>query len=488
MVEQQDRPTRLRPVRKGAAERIGGARDAAGAAQARAKAGPRRPSARDTVGTTLALRSTLSRLRPGRRGSGRGPHPSLPYYFLIGATFLLIVVGLLEVYSASTVHNLLTGKPELGTVERQAVSAVIGVPILVAAARLPVRFYRALAYPLLLVTLVMLLLVLILGQVSTGGNKNWLVFGPLTIQPSEFAKFALVLWGADLLARKEKRLVGWDHLIVPLLPMSGLIIGLVMLGGDMGTSMIIAAIAFALLWVVGAPGRLFAVLTGSAAGLAAVAVLLRPSRVRRFTAFLDPTADPQGTGFQAVHSFSALSTGGWFGVGLGASREKWGSLPEAQTDFIFAIIGEELGLIGAVAVLLLFGLIGYAGVRIALRAQDSFVRLASGAVTAWLMAQVMINLGAVLGVLPIAGVPLPFVSYGGSSLLPSMAAIGMLVSFARTSDVRTGDGGAERTDKLSARAGAAPSAVAGAGRARPAAAAAGGARRPQAEREEGRKP
>ena len=377
-----------------------------------------------------SLGAALARLRPGRARADRDGHPMLPYYFLVGATFLLVGVGLLEVYSASTVHNLLTGKPELGTIERQAVSAAIGVPILIAAARLPVRFYRALAYPLLIATLLMLMLVLAIGSQS-GGNQNWLVFGPLTIQPSEFAKFALVLWGADLLARKEKRLTTWDHLIVPLLPMAGLIIGLVMLGGDMGTSMIIAAIAFALLWIVGAPGRLFTALTGSGAFLAAVAVLLRPSRVRRFTTFLDPTADPQGTGFQAVHSFSALSTGGWFGVGVGASREKWGSLPEAQTDFIFAIIGEELGLIGALSVLALFGMIGYAGVRIALRAEDTFVRLAAGAVTAWLMVQVMINLGAVLGILPIAGVPLPFVSYGGSSLLPSMAAIGMLISFAR---------------------------------------------------------
>ena len=427
-----------------------------------------------------SIHAVLGWLRPGRRRTEEGGHPLLPYYFLIGATFLLVAVGLLEVYSASTVHNLLTGKPELGTVERQAVSAVIGIPILIIAARLPVRFYRVAAYPLLIVTLVLLVMVLALGRQSTGGNQNWLVFGPLTIQPSEFAKFALVLWGADLLARKEKRLASWDHLIVPLLPMSGLIVGLVMLGGDMGTSMIIAAIAFALLWIVGAPGRLFATLTGGAAGLAALAVLIRPSRVRRFTAFLDPTADPQGTGFQAVHSFSALSTGGWFGVGVGASREKWGSLPEAQTDFIFAIIGEELGLIGALAVLALFGMIGYAGVRIALRAEDGFVRLASGAVTAWLMAQVMINLGAVLGILPIAGVPLPFVSYGGSSLLPSMAAIGMLISFART-----GDGGSARTDKLSPRAGAASSTVAGSGHPRPAAAA-GSATRPKAQRKEGR--
>jgi cell division protein FtsW len=184
---------------------------------------------------------------------------------------------------------------------------------------------------------------------------------------------------------------------------------------------------------VGAPGRRFTVLTGGAAGLATLAVLVRPSRVRRFTEFLSSSsADPSSTGYQAAQGFSALSSGGWFGVGLGASREKWGQLPEAQTDFIFAIIGEELGLIGALAVLALFILIGYAGLRIAVGAHDGFVRLASAAVTGWLMAQTLINLGAVLGVLPIAGVPLPFVSYGGSSLLPSLAAVGMLLSFART--------------------------------------------------------
>jgi cell division protein FtsW len=206
-----------------------------------------------------------------------------------------------------------------------------------------------------------------------------------------------------------------------------------MLGGDMGTSMVIAAIAFSLLFVVGAPARLFTVLTGGAAGLATLAVLIRPSRVRRFTEFLSSSsADPSGTGYQAAQGFSALSSGGWFGVGLGASREKWGQLPEAQTDFIFAIIGEEMGLFGALTVLALFVVVGYSGLRIALSAQDGFIRLASAAVTGWLMAQTLINLGAVLGVLPIAGVPLPFVSYGGSSLLPSLAAVGMLLSFART--------------------------------------------------------
>ena len=236
------------------------------------------------MGVVVRARTGLAQARQWLR------HPMTPYFILIGATTLLVGVGLLEVYSASTTSNLVSGKPELGTIAKQAASAAIGVPLLVVAARLPVRAYRLMAYPLLLLTLVLLVAVLAFGQVSSGGNQNWLVLGPLTIQPSEFAKFALVLWGADLLARKEKRLASWDHLIVPLLPMSGLIIGLVMLGGDMGTSMVIAAIAFSLLWVVGAPGRLFTVLTGGAAGLATLAVLMRPSRVRRFTEFLSSSS------------------------------------------------------------------------------------------------------------------------------------------------------------------------------------------------------
>jgi cell division protein FtsW len=298
------------------------------------------------------------------------------------------------------------------------------------ASRMPPKAYRALAYPILVGTVLLLLLVLAVGS-SHNGNKNWLILGPLTVQPSEFAKLALVLWGADLLVRKEKLLKTWDHLLVPLVPGAVLIIGLVMLGGDMGTSMIIVAIVFCLLWTAGAPFRLFSILLASAVGLAALAVITRPSRFRRFTTFLNPQSDPTGSGYQALQSFHALAGGGWFGVGLGASKQTWGALPEVQTDMIFAIVGEELGLVGALTVLALFLILAYAGIRIALRTPDPFVRLTAAGVSVWLSAQMMINLGAVTGVLPIAGVPLPFVSYGGSSLLPSLTAVGMLMSFAR---------------------------------------------------------
>jgi cell division protein FtsW len=352
------------------------------------------------------------------------------YYLLIGSVSLLLGIGLLEVFSASTVNNMVNGRPWLSSIQNQAVSAMLGIPLMWLASRLPAPVYRKLAYPAMVGTVLLLLLVLAIGS-SHNGNKNWLIVGPLTVQPSEFAKLALVLWGADLLVRKEKLLKSWDHLLVPLVPGAVLIISLVMIGGDMGTSMIIVAIVFGLLWTAGAPFRLFTILLLSAVGLAALAVVTRPSRAKRFTNFLNPDADPNGTGYQAVHSFQALAGGGWFGVGLGASKQKWGTLPEVQTDFIFAIVGEELGLIGALTVLALFLTLAYAGIRIAVRTPDPFVRLTAASISVWLSSQMMINLGAVTGVLPIAGVPLPFVSYGGSSLLPSMIAVGMLMSFAR---------------------------------------------------------
>ncbi|MEZ0111888.1 cell division protein FtsW [Catenulispora sp. EB89] len=352
------------------------------------------------------------------------------YYLLLGAVLLLLGIGLLEVFSASSVNNLVNGRPMLSSISNQAVSASLGLALMWGASRLPPRAYRALAYPALVGTVLLLLLVLAVGS-SHNGNKNWLIIGPLTVQPSEFAKLALVLWGADLLVRKEKLLTTWDHLLVPLVPGAVLIIALVMMGGDMGTSIIIVAIVFCLLFTAGAPGRLFSILLCSAVGLTALAILMRPSRVRRFTNFLSPENDPGGTGYQAIHAFQALASGGWFGEGLGASKQRWGQLPEVQTDMIFAIIGEELGLIGALTVLALFLTLAYAGIRLALRTTDPFVRLVSASVTVWLAAQMMINLGAVTGVLPIAGVPLPFVSYGGSSLLPSLTAVGMLMSFAR---------------------------------------------------------
>jgi cell division protein FtsW len=318
-------------------------------------------------------------------------------------------------------------------VQKQATWVGLGLPLMWLASRLPVRAYRKLAVPSLLISLLLLAVVLIPGVGrEVNGNRNWIdVGGPFQLQPAEGAKLAIVLWGADLLTRKHSLLTQWSHLLVPLVPAVGGVVVLVLVGGDLGTALVLLAILMALLFFVGAPMRLFGTLTLAVTCFVVFLVQLEPYRVRRVTTFLDPFAAYHGSGWQGAQSIFALASGGLSGLGLGASREKWGYLPEAHTDFIFAIIGEELGLFGTLAVLLLFAALGYAGLRIARRTRDRFVMLAASAATAWVLVQALVNIGAVLGVLPITGIPLPLVSYGGSALLPTMVALGMLLSFAK---------------------------------------------------------
>jgi cell division protein FtsW len=363
--------------------------------------------------------------------------PATPYYLVLGASTLLLVLGLVMVFSASSVVAFAFLGSSMAIVSKQALWVVIGLPLMWCASRLPVRAWRIVAYPSLVGSLALLVLVVVAGT-SVHGNRNWLDFGgPFRLQPSEFAKLGLVLWSADLLARKDKLIGQWKHLLVPILPVGGLVLALVLLGGDLGTAIIIAAILAALLWFAGAPLRLYFASAVPALLVVAYMVNTRSARMSRINVWLHPSqADPLNNGLQALHGKFALASGGWWGVGLGGSKEKWGALPEAHTDFIFAIIGEELGLLGTLAVLGLFGVIGYAGLRIAIDATVPFVRYASAGVTSWILVQALINIGAVVGLLPITGVPLPLVSYGGSALLPTMLGIGMLLSFARPRTTR----------------------------------------------------
>ena len=310
--------------------------------------------------------------------------------------------------------------------------------LLLVASRMPVKLHRALAYPMLAGAVFLMVLVQVPGiGVAVNGNQNWISLGgSFQLQPSEFGKLALVLWGADLLARKQDKrlLTQWKHMLVPLVPVAvhaarpdharrrhG--------HGDH-------------------PHR-HPVRPAVAGRRAHPAVRRACSSVaacdrRRCSSRPAPTGWPgshcigatePGPGatacWQAVHGIYALASGGWFGSGLGASVEKWGQLPEPHTDFIFAVTGEELGLAGTLSVLALFAALGYAGIRVAGRTEDPFVRYAAGGVTTWITAQAVINIGAVLGLLPIAGVPLPLFSYGGSALLPTMFAVGLLIAFAR---------------------------------------------------------
>ncbi|MDT0447251.1 putative lipid II flippase FtsW [Streptomyces johnsoniae] len=362
--------------------------------------------------------------------------PLTAYYIVMGTGLLITLLGLVMVFSASQIQALRYDLPATFYFRKQLLAAVLGTVLLFLASRIPVRLLRALTYPFLVCSTVLLVAVQVPGiGVEVNGSTNWIaVGGSFQLQPSEFAKLALVLWGADLLARKgDKRLLTqWRHLLVPLVPGALLVCGLVMVGGDMGTVMILAAILFALLWLAGAPTRLFAGVLVASAALGALFIATAPHRMDRL-ACMGATDPGEGDRcWQAVHGIYALASGGWFGSGLGASVEKWGELPEPHTDFIFAITGEELGLAGTLSVLALFAALGYAGIRVAGRTEDPFVRYAAGGVTAWLMVQTVINIGAVLGLLPIAGVPLPLFSYGGSALLPTMFAIGLLIAFARS--------------------------------------------------------
>jgi cell division protein FtsW len=359
--------------------------------------------------------------------------PLAPYYLILGSTVMLTALGLVMVLSASSVESYAESGSSWVIGQRQAIFVAIGVPVLVVASRVPTRWFRRLAFPLLVLALVLLVLVLVPGiGVSVNGNQNWIdVGGPFRIQPAELAKLALVVWGADLLTRKRKLLHQNKHVLIPLIPAAALVVGLVLLGGDLGTSLILMAIVAGLLFIAGAPLRVFVGLTTPVLLLVLFMIFERSARLSRLQSFLDPFADYQGAGWQAAHSRFALAWGGWWGFGLGASREKWGTLPEAHTDFIFAIIGEELGLVGTITVLLLFGALILGTLRIALSTDDLFVRFAAGGMVVWIGVQMIINIGGVLSVVPITGVPLPLVSYGGSALLATMFGLGMLLSFAR---------------------------------------------------------
>jgi cell division protein FtsW len=360
--------------------------------------------------------------------------PLTSYYLLLGITYLMLGLGLVMVQAAASVVDLGEKISPYADLEKQLLGCAIGLPAMWIAARSSPRLFRALAYPLLAVSVVGLGLTLIHGVgVSQNGAARWIQLGGLQFQPSELAKLALLLWGADLLARKEKlgQLADWRHLLVPLMPGTGVLCLLVMAGNDLGTTFILLIIFLALLWVIGTPGRVYAGLLILMTLAMLLMIISAPYRFERLTGFLHSGGSSTGPQMQAIQGLQCTGSGGIFGVGLGASREKWGWLPESTSDFIFAIIGEELGLVGTLCVTALYGGLTFAGLRVARRVPDLFCQLAATAITAWIAVQAVVNIGAVIGVLPITGVPLPLVSAGLSSLLVTLAGLGMLMSFAR---------------------------------------------------------
>jgi cell division protein FtsW len=359
--------------------------------------------------------------------------PLASYYLVLGSAGLLLTLGLIMVFSASSVYSLRFHGSSYFIVGRQLAWVCAALPIAFLASRLSPRVIRRLGLPVLVVSVVLIVLTYVPGLgVEVSGNRNWIEFGgPFRVQPSELAKLGLAVWGASVLAGSGRLVRPWRQLIMPFIPVATLVVALTMGQGDLGTAVVLIGLVLTLLWVVGVPSWLFSLAVGTAAVVGVYFVLAAEYRLDRVRLFLDPFADVDDRTFQAAHSIYAFSNGGWWGRGLGGSVEKWGRLPEAHTDFIFAIIGEELGLPGTLMVIALFLVLGYSGIRIAWNAREPFVRLAAAGITGWLLIQALVNMGSVLAVLPIVGVPLPLVSYGGSALVPMLVAVGVLVSFAR---------------------------------------------------------
>ena len=402
---------------------------------------------RRTSDDTKKPASAASAAGAGLRGAGTAPdlrerlarwkslldRPLTSYYLILGCTLLLLALGLVTVLSASTAYQLEQGLPPYAVFQKQVLGAAAGLVIMWLAAKLPPRLFRACAYPLLIASVLGLVLVLLVGP-RIYGAERWVSLAGIQVQPSEFAKLAFVLWGADLLARKQKlrQLTDSRQLLLPLLPGLVLLASLVMLGDDLGTTFLLVVIFLALLWVIGTPARLLVGMLGLMAFVMLMLIVVQPWRLARITGFLGQSSANCTSCYQLTEGKYALGSGGWFGVGLGASKAKWGWVPNSPTDFIFAILGEELGLLGTLCVITLYGGIAFAGLRIARRVPDTFSRLAAGAITMWIIAQALVNIGAVLGVLPITGVPLPLISAGLSSLLVTMTALGILMALARS--------------------------------------------------------
>ena len=372
-----------------------------------------------------AARARIPTGPPGGRRSGS-------FLLIFAIVAVLCATGMAMILSASSVSSITDYGTPWYQFLRQALWLGVGAIAFVVALRVDYRRWRPLTRYLLWASLVMLVLVLIPGiGVSANGAQRWLGVGPFTVQPSEFAKLALLLFAADLLARRANRVEDPQQALRPVLAVFGMMAVLIMLQPNLGTTILLFVMTFVVLFVAGVPGRQLGLLGAAAVAAGVLFAIIEPYRMRRVASFLDPWADPANTGYQNIQSYTALASGGLVGTGVGQGRAKYGYLPEADTDFIFSVIGEELGFIGAVLLLALFLALGAAAIRVAMRAPDRFGMLLATGITAWFLFQAVVNIGAAVGVMPTTGVPLPFVSAGGSSLLISLFAAGILCNIAR---------------------------------------------------------
>ncbi|WP_427017171.1 putative lipid II flippase FtsW [Pseudarthrobacter sp. P1] len=390
------------------------------------------------VGTPKGPKGPVGRLRGffagfwSRLDGSTRPSSGSGYYLIVGTTLALTAIGLMTVLSASAAESISQNKDPYDLFLKESMFAALGLVAMFALSRASKAFLKKMAYPAVILSIVLLGLVFTPIGKEVGGNRNWIVVGQFSAQPSEAAKLALSLWIAAVLSRKGDLVQNWKHASIPVVPVAALAIVLVLAGKDLGTSVIIMCVAGAGLYLGGARAKLF--LPAIAVGLAGALVLALTSgnRITRLSGWLGNCDSGNDICFQAQNGIYALASGGWWGVGLGQSRQKWSWIPEAHNDFIFAIIGEEFGLLGTLLIVLLYTALALAIFRVIVRHNDPFVRIVCGCIMTWIIGQALVNIAMVTGLLPVIGVPLPFISYGGSSLLLVLCAIGVVLSFART--------------------------------------------------------
>lgn len=357
--------------------------------------------------------------------------PLASFHLVLALCGLLTVLGSVMVLSASAVTSTEKTSDVYWLFKKHVMFVMLGSLVFWIALRLPLRTVRRFSPPLMLVAVALLLLVLTPLGVKMYGSQGWLVVGPFNLQPVEVAKVALALWGAHILVLKTRVLDQWKHLLVPLVPMALLMFALVMAQPDLGGTISLGIVLVALLWFGGAPKRLFGGIFLGGIGGVLVLALIAEYRFARVMSFLSSDSDDSGPGYQANQALYALADGGLFGKGLGQGASKWAYLPNVYHDFIFALIGEELGFLGCVVVIGLFGGLAVVGLRIAHRNMDPWVRMVAGTLTVWLVSQAAINIGYVVGLLPVTGLTLPLISYGGTSLVITLGLFGLLANCAR---------------------------------------------------------
>jgi cell division protein FtsW len=376
--------------------------------------------------------SAMSLGRIGPRTRTRSSGQPIEYNLLLTATLCLVAFGIVMVFSASSTTALLGQSGDSAYyLKRTLVIGAVGLVLMRLLSVRGARIARPLTGTLLLISFVLLLAVMLPGiGSSANGAQRWIAAGPFQVQPSELAKLALILYGANLLALRPQ-MTRHIRTLVPYLAVVGVGCLLMMAEPDLGTAVVVCLSTAALLVAAGVKMRHLLLLAVAVSAVVLLAILIEPYRMQRLTGFLNPTGDPSGVGFQAIQAKIAMGSGGFFGVGLGQSLQKAFYLPEAHTDMIAAVIGEELGFVGIAALLGLLGLFGYAGLRTAQRARDRYTKLLAAGLTSMVLIQAIVNLFAVMGLAPLTGVPLPFVSYGNSSLLVMLASTGLLLNIAK---------------------------------------------------------